>query len=198
MSIELTTDMFDSKRVAVVGNGVNILQRKDGAWIDEHDVIVRFNFEFPISERSENIGNRTDVMVCAPGLCRKMHRDGRLNQIRRNNPDTLFLFSIRKPGNILKYHLPTKVRTECKKWGGYCPTSGVIMVHSLMTVFTPTDVTVFGFDGLKSGSLSERAFPNKFNPNCNRETNPMGNHRPKREQAWLESIKDKLTVVEYE
>ena len=188
MSIALASNLINGKSVAVVGNGIKILQRNDGLWIDEHDVVIRFNFEFPIPSRSKNIGNRTDIMICARGLLKRVYTNKlRWDSICRRNYNTYIVG--RHPTKFLKYHLPSNSLKECQNLISKQPTTGAITVHSLMTFFNPVSCTVFGFDGQKSGTLSENAFPKKRQGRL---------HRPKREQAWLESIKDKITVVEYQ
>ena len=190
MSIDLTSDLINGKHVAVVGNSKNISQRKDGIRIDAHDVVIRFNFAFPEPELSESLGNRTDIMICARGILQRVHRkESQWNMLSRRHPNTHLIG--RHPTGFLEYHLPKKALNECKELISKEPTTGAITVHSLMTIFNPAWVTVFGFDGLKSGVWysNYREFPPEKNSHY---------HSPEREQAWLESVKDKLAVIEYD
>ena len=190
MSKDLThgSYLINGKKIAVVGNCEKIVERKDGQWIDKHDIIIRFNFQFPLPELSESLGNRTDIMICAMSCLKRKYKNEQLwNSICQQNYNTHIIGSRRS--KHLEYHLPTNAFNACKKLLGYKqPTTGAITVHSLMTLFTPTSSTVFGFDGLKS-----RTWP--VTPGGKQNSRY---HRPKREQDWLESIRDKITVVEYE
>jgi hypothetical protein len=186
MSKDLTyaPHLFDGKSVAVVGNCEKIIEKKDGSWIDEHDVVIRFNFQFPIPRVSKSVGYRTDIMICAMTcLNRVIKEPWRFESIRRRHYNTLIIGT--RQTKHLEYHIPAKALKECRDLIYKEPTTGAITVHSLMTLFTSTSCTVFGFDGLKSKTW----WGNKKNNRC---------HKPEREQGWLESIKDEITIVEYE
>lgn len=51
-------------KVAVVGNSGNLLHKKGGEFIDNHDVIIRFN-ESPIMGYRKYVGTRTDIRFIA-------------------------------------------------------------------------------------------------------------------------------------
>ena len=183
MSVDLPSSLITGNHIAVVGNCGKISQRKDGALIDKHDVVIRFNFAFPVPEMVESLGQRTDMMIVAKGVLLRTNRKRRLmRNIRRDHKDTHIIG--RLPTSLLEYHLPSQVRGACKSLISREPTTGAITVHALMTVFNPASITVFGFDGLKTGVW----YSDKSNSR---------RHRPKREQMWLESIKDKVAVIEY-
>jgi len=49
------------KTVALIGSGDSILEYKDGAEIDNHDVVIRINRAYPYSSFQESVGSRTDI-----------------------------------------------------------------------------------------------------------------------------------------
>ena len=57
--------------VAVVGNAPSLLDQPRGRYIDEHDVIVRFNSPVLTGRYNEYSGRRTNVWVLSPTLARQ-------------------------------------------------------------------------------------------------------------------------------
>lgn len=54
---------FEGRRVVIVGPAASLVGRGLGAWIDGHDLIVRFNLACPTPERLKpEIGSRTDIL----------------------------------------------------------------------------------------------------------------------------------------
>ena len=53
---------YQYESCALVGNGGSVLRKKVGKYINNHDVIVRFNMA-PIGGFEQHVGNRTDVWV---------------------------------------------------------------------------------------------------------------------------------------
>lgn len=53
------------QRIAFVGNAPSLRGEKLGAWIDSHDIVVRFNGS-PASEHILDQGARTDILVSNP------------------------------------------------------------------------------------------------------------------------------------
>lgn len=53
---------YQYESCALVGNGGSVLRKKFGKYINNHDVIVRFNMA-PIGGFEQHVGNRTDVWV---------------------------------------------------------------------------------------------------------------------------------------
>lgn len=51
---------LSNKTVVVVGNGSSLLNGGHGAWIDGHDIVVRFNL-FQINGFSEDVGTKTSI-----------------------------------------------------------------------------------------------------------------------------------------
>jgi hypothetical protein len=53
---------FQYETCALVGNGGSVLRKQFGEYINNHDLVVRFNMA-PISGFEQHVGNRTDVWV---------------------------------------------------------------------------------------------------------------------------------------
>lgn len=66
-SLEPLKKMLKNKKVAIVGNSSKILTENNGAEIDAHDIIIRFNRGF--TKGKENaLGKRTDLLFLATTL----------------------------------------------------------------------------------------------------------------------------------
>jgi len=69
------TRLLKNKRVAVVGPARTLIGRKQGSFIDSHDIVVRFNDAFqhlPVpSGLSDDIGTRADILYSNQVLLRK-------------------------------------------------------------------------------------------------------------------------------
>lgn len=53
--------LLEGKTVAIVGNASSLLQKNQGAEIDSHDIVIRFNKGFP----SDAVGHRTHLVFLA-------------------------------------------------------------------------------------------------------------------------------------
>ena len=59
-------EQFESRQsVAVVGNAPTLTDSGAGAWIDSHDVVVRFN-DCRVRGFEHDIGSRTDILISNP------------------------------------------------------------------------------------------------------------------------------------
>lgn len=56
------SEMIVGKTVAVVGPSRSIIGDKKGEYIDSHDLVVRFNYMFPVTTFTEDLGTRTDIL----------------------------------------------------------------------------------------------------------------------------------------
>ena len=66
--------LVSGKTVAIVGPARTILGKNQGAHIDAHDLVVRFNDTFDLPSRREltgDIGTRTDILYCNQVVLRK-------------------------------------------------------------------------------------------------------------------------------
>ncbi len=57
-----------ASRIAIVGNGAQLLGRAAGAAIDAADLVIRFNHCFGEPCAQADLGSRTDIWVVAPGF----------------------------------------------------------------------------------------------------------------------------------
>jgi hypothetical protein len=148
------------KRVALVGNG-----RATFPQVDEWDVVVRCNQCFTGKDR----GYRTDVAVISKTMTRAelVGIGAKLICITPRSP--------LKSGSVLRdlpvWHFPQQWNAGVEdgmvsdlKWIGKdfghdrykarFPSTGYLAALYLCRQCNPKDVTLFGFDGWKSGSLS--------------------------------------------
>ena len=62
-------------RVAIVGNGGSLLDRANGEFIDEHDIIIRFNKPVLTKDLRAFTGIRTDGIVVSPNVVKSLSKD---------------------------------------------------------------------------------------------------------------------------
>jgi Glycosyltransferase family 29 (sialyltransferase) len=87
-------DMFaDVRSVAIVGNAATILEYENGALIDGHDMVVRFNRAQTAGLESK-IGRRTDLLVANEKNC----LDIAPSPAETLRPRCVLSFTIREPG----------------------------------------------------------------------------------------------------
>lgn len=149
-----------TQRIAVVGNAPCILENNDGAEIDNHDIVVRFNIANPLTKLTKHIGSRTDLWVISPALAgrqssppvnvfalsginpldgqsrywRSLHKHGIARLVLFNQQDWYEL--------VAKLHAP--------------PSAGLLMLKSLQRMATNQTVNVFGFTTSVDQSLTLR------------------------------------------
>lgn len=63
---KIAQQIKEAKRVIVVGNSPNIRGEKQGGWIDQHDIVIRFNHCFSEHTQSTDSGSKLDLWVVAP------------------------------------------------------------------------------------------------------------------------------------
>lgn len=66
----LQSELSQAQSVAVVGNSPKLLESSQGAFIDSHDLVIRFNQFLPTDGRdiSSSIGKKLDIWVMSPGF----------------------------------------------------------------------------------------------------------------------------------
>lgn len=91
MSIRRTAqlDIGPETRVVVVGNGPSVLHGERGAFVDGHDLVVRFNTAPLIPTKT---GARTDVHVVSAGYVGPFKKDARDRVVVDNHPMLRLLF----------------------------------------------------------------------------------------------------------
>ena len=143
--------MAEGKRVAVVGNATSLADGDFGALIDGHDIVLRFNLMPIVSARSH--GLKTDWVATHQGLSRQFFEArGATTVIWLGNDHKLI------PGwTILKaphfFWIKDHDLTNLKRTLGAPPTAGVALID-LLAQSSATEMSLFGFDFMQSGTLS--------------------------------------------
>lgn len=144
-------NLVEGRQVAIVGNARSLAEKKSGDAIDEHEVVVRIN-RGPILSSGAN-GSKTTVLaasVCLPsGIF-----DNRgaklllwLTPKKRNFP--VWLIKRKCAAAVYPSFLYRRLRAQL----GARPSSGLMALHCILAC-KPASVTLFGFDGFASASLS--------------------------------------------
>tara|TARA_Y100000815_G_scaffold273193_1_gene303831 strand:- start:37 stop:687 length:651 start_codon:yes stop_codon:yes gene_type:complete len=144
-------DLVEGKAVAIVGNASSICASTYGAEIDAHDVVIRLNRGPIISP--ETSGTRTTVLASSIWVSRGNFRQKKsrlllwLTPKRREFP--LWLLKARHMGTVF----PKPLYEDLSQRLGSRPSSGM-MVTAATLLCNPSSVSLFGFDGFQSDSLS--------------------------------------------
>lgn len=64
-SVEFLNLYPEAKSVAFVGNAPSLREENLGDWIDQHDIVVRFN-EAPVDDFQQDVGSKTSILVSNP------------------------------------------------------------------------------------------------------------------------------------
>ena len=150
-------DLVKGKTVAVVGNAQYLLETKVGSEIDQHDIIIRFNFGFVVEPSSQ--GTRTDVHCIADNVS--------ADELARHCPDALAVYA-----SPVRSHLNAAFRRDPKDsicvplrdWrrlvralGNQRPSAGFVMVDYLLNRSDATLVSIYGFDWKRTKSFYHRS-----------------------------------------
>jgi hypothetical protein len=153
----LDPGQFIGRTVAVVGNSERILDRADGADIDAHDVVIRFNLAWP-ARRPRSTGARTTHMSVGR---REYGTDAtwqRLQAVLRVHPETTFFSAKGDPARWppdAEWPLPMLPDELFGEWKAFVatdkdPTAGATLLYFLLTRCRPGRITLYGCDGLRS------------------------------------------------
>jgi len=150
-------DQFRDKKIALVGNSSRILERRDGAEIDAHEVVIRFNLAWPeIADQQQCTGARTTHMMVGGREFKTPEAAIRFDAIRQAHPD-VFFFSAK--GDPAKWNtvspVPLLPDENFGNWRAYmrttwAPTSGSSLMYFLLSQCRPRRLDVYGCDSLKS------------------------------------------------
>lgn len=133
--------LLTGKNVAIVGNSIRVLEKAQGAEIDAHDIVIRFNKGFP----NDKVGHKTDILFLACTLTEEeLRRFNAKHTVRRsklcqNNCD----FKIEK------------VDMARLKQNGAQPSTGFLAVDFALGCNCKT-IDLYGFDFFKN--------PTYYNP----------------------------------
>lgn len=150
----LTSDEFfakfpEKRRIIFVGNAPSLKGERLGTWIDNHDIVVRFN-KCPVAGFEVDVGTRTDILVTNP------------------YPEGVRPLSLTPNGVVLIISPQTRRPSspELKTWVDghgvlftYAPdlvqvgeidhkaalTTGVYGIHLLSRLLLPSEVSITGF-----------------------------------------------------
>lgn len=137
------------QRVAFVGNGPSLKGEELGAWIDAHDIVVRFN-ESPAYEHGNDTGVRTQILVSNPYPTDRRHPNlsdgGALAiitpQTRRPATPDFDTWVGRNP--VMFTYAPDIVQVGNIEHTAAL-TTGVYGLHLLSRLLQPSQVSVTGY-----------------------------------------------------
>lgn len=175
--MDLLREFVRGKRVALVGNAMSILDRRDGHKIDSHDVVIRMNAGLPRDGHDPvAIGHRTDVWATAryfgkPADGTVMTVWMKITDLGKRDRAT---FAYRHPYHPL-VDWTQGLEASCREFVGADPGTGIRLLWWLKKHAAPASVSVYGMDCWKSLShWSKRA--------------NTPNHRPSLEMAAMERL----------
>ena len=118
-------------RIAVVGNGPSVKSEKCGTYIDNHDVVIRFNSAPIIPEYT---GEKTSIHVITAGSDKSFIKGAQKVMIMNSS--------------LFKYFRP-QFCEDCSIIGtsGDRPTSGLVILRYLTREFPQNEINIIGFDG---------------------------------------------------
>lgn len=143
--------LIKGRSVAIVGNAMSLCDRRYGQEIDAHDVVIRLN-RGPIMS-PEISGTRTTILAATTHVSLGSFLQKGcslflwLTPKRRKLP--LWVWKRRRMSSIFPKRLHQKLTREL----GSRPSSGIMVVIAVEECH-PSNVTLFGFDGFSSVSLS--------------------------------------------
>jgi hypothetical protein len=155
------------KKIAVVGNGPQQVDRGTGAEIDAHDIVIRFN-NFRTDGYEKDYGKRTDIWVWGAGAGtlgdkeRAIYKNVKLMmwgpefghfKIMENYCDWLYQTGMKKidhfpRDNFIELHGKLNLSIE----NGDCPSLGTTSIYFLLKSAKPKSVDFYGFSFLENKS----------------------------------------------
>lgn len=145
----LAIDQTKPCTVAVVGNGPGVLEKRDGAFIDDHDVVVRFNAAAIDSAYQSHVGNKTDLWVVSPALPdSEKDLPAKAMAVSGINP---FAGRSRYWRSIVSRRIRTIAQFNADHWYelvnelGAPPSAGILLLKSLARYNSRLEINIFGF-----------------------------------------------------
>lgn len=139
------------KRVAIVGNARSISDQTHGCSIDQHDVVIRLN-RGPILS-PEISGTKTDVLATSTWISSGLYDERGVSLLLWLTPKTRdfpeWLINTKRRAAVFPRHMQKQLIADV----GERPSSGVLAIEAVMHC-QPAEVSVFGYDGFSSRSLS--------------------------------------------
>ncbi|MFK7889191.1 MAG: glycosyltransferase family 29 protein [Granulosicoccus sp.] len=145
----LAIEQNKSCTVAVVGNGPGVLERRDGAFIDDHDVVVRFNAAAITSAYQPHVGNKTDLWVVSPALpASEKDLPAKAIAISGINP---FAGRSKYWRTVRSRRISTIAQFSADHWYELVnelaapPSAGILLLKSLARYNSRLEINIFGF-----------------------------------------------------
>lgn len=142
-------DVFKNKSIAIVGNGKSALGRKQGAEIDNHDIVVRFN-NFRIHGYEDDYGSKIDIFCPANGIpC-----DNKIAKICLYPFDLghtyTYKFILTKitanyAKNVTQHYIDEETLLSLKAELSSWPSSGITVAWFIKKFCQPSHVSYYGF-----------------------------------------------------
>lgn len=143
--LEQLKPLLAGKSVAIVGNSAALLAKKQGAEIDAHDIVIRFNKGFP----SEFVGNKTDICFLACTLTEpEMQRYAGAVFVRRSNLcKNACHFAISTPDRVQLAQEPN-AEMRARGYGKSQASTGFIAINFALSTDC-AKIDLYGFDFFK-------------------------------------------------
>jgi len=129
-------NITSTDRIAVVGNGPSVMSRARGAYIDDHDVVIRFNTSHIIPNFT---GVKTSIHVKTAGSNAPL-KLGAQRVTVYNHP----LLKLRPVMCKNCVHIDTRTTLIRNA------SSGLVILSYLCQHFPKNEINIIGFDGLKN------------------------------------------------
>ncbi|APE27887.1 glycosyltransferase family 29 protein [Aurantiacibacter gangjinensis] len=139
------------KSVAIVGNASGLADKSHGSDIDRHDIVVRMNRGPILTAQSH--GTKTDWLATSTYVSSGLP-DGRdVSLILWMTPKTmqLPLWMLSPKRDIARY--PKSMHKKLREKLGARPSTGMMIVDLVLNL-GPYKLSLYGFDGFSTGSLS--------------------------------------------
>lgn len=136
----LTTlkNFIKNKTVAIVGNSSKILEKTQGAEIEKHDIVIRFNKGFP-QGKPKALGKRTDILFLACTLSNlELKIFNATYTVKRSNLCQ----------NVCNFDLSSLDRRQLKQ-GSALPSTGFVAINFALSA-NAKSIDLYGFDFFKS------------------------------------------------
>lgn len=166
-----------NKRVVVVGNARSLADQMYGAIIDAHDVVIRIN-RGPILS-AEASGRRTTILATSIWISSGLYDQRGAKLLLWLTPKRwafpIWLLNPKRGGVVFPPRLHQRLATQL----GQRPSSGLMTVEAVLTC-RPSAITLVGFDGFVSqslsGSHSTQSSPHDYNSEMRHLRNLAATH----------------------
>ena len=145
---------LDSKNIAIVGSSQRILNNKSGNFIDNFDLVLRFNAA-PTSKYEEFVGKNTNIIACNFLIFTDQHRE----ELIKENKDPLFI--LKQKDKIIIVIVEKDFETFKTKYGLPSP----LVVVSYVLSSSSTSIPLFNGSSTNVFSSTKCCSKCKLPPN---------------------------------